>query len=138
MPESESTRVQLINVGDIEEQMGITGSGGVVKPLPQTYSEMAVVYMAYTAGIAGIAFTLIFFLEWMWMAHTSQPSIAIDPKSADLATLKQIVELNKSLSDLYTDRSIKLFDSFIGKALLPVLSTLLGFIIGSKVGKNKE
>ena len=35
-----------------------------------------------------------------------------------------------------TDRSIKIFDSFVGKAFLPVFTTLIGYIIGARSAKD--
>ena len=126
-----------VNVDEIDQEVGLAGSGGSVKPIPRTYSEMAVVYMAYVAGIAGIFFTLLFFMEWWWIAHSIKLPEVIDPKNPDIDHLQKTINLHKSLSDMYTDRSIKLFDSFVGKALIPVLSTLIGFIIGSKATKDR-
>jgi len=99
------------------------------------------------AGIVGaviVAVTLILLIEW-WR---SAPSIAlssnfltIDPKTgtpivADAAREKAFVENMKFLSDIAVDRSLKLFDDIVGRVLLPVFISILGYIFATKGGNT--
>lgn len=123
----------VVNLGDMEKNLGLTGTASSVRPPPPTYRELVVVQMASWVGIAIVALTLLLVSEWAWHSPTA-------PTSADLRgnadSAQKVVDNYKTLSDVATDRSVKIFDSFIGKAFLPVFTTLIGYIIGARSTKD--
>ena len=130
----------VVNFGDMERTTGLTGADGSVRPSPPTYREFVVVKLAIWVGIAIVALTLLLMVEWVWHAPplpTNADLKGTAPTLADNgAVARQLVDNYKTLSDVATDRSIKIFDSFVGKAFLPVFATLIGYIIGARSTKD--
>ncbi len=61
-----------------------------------------------------------------------QPSKALPPIPSNLADAKSFFDSYKALNDLAVDRTIKLFDTVVAKALLPLFTAILGYIFGSR------
>ena len=139
-PEDAAGSPDIVDLGDMERKLGLTGANSSVKPPPPTYRELVVVQMATWVGIAIIGLTVILIGEWVWHAPALPTSaelrgpVSNSPGTADVA--RQLVDNYKTLSDVATDRSIKIFDSFVGKAFLPVFTTLIGYIIGARSVKD--
>jgi hypothetical protein len=47
---------------------------------------------------------------------------------------KKLADNLKVLSDASIDRSLKLFDDIVGRVLLPVFTSILGYIFGTRAG----
>jgi hypothetical protein len=134
--------VPLVNLNDIERTLNIAGPGGAVRPPPPTYEVQAAVYLAWFFAVAIIVLTLIMIFDWMWHSPASLSNADLKGTATNLAenadVARKLIDSHKVLSDASTDRSVKLFDSFIGKALLPVFTTLIGYIIGSRRSGTAE
>ena len=129
-----------MDLNAIEQNLGATGPDSSVRPPPSTYREFVVVKLAIWVGIAMVALTFLLMVEWVWHAPTLPTSADLKGAAPTLAAnaevARTLVENYKTLSDVATDRSIKIFDSFIGKAFLPVFTTLIGYIIGARSAKD--
>ena len=132
--------VGVVNLGDMEKQLDQTGADSSVRPPPPTYREQVVVKLANWVGAAIVVLTLLLIFEGVW--HAPPLPTAADLKGGaptlldNAAAARQLVDNYKTLSDVAADRSIKVFDSFIGKAFLPVFTTLIGYIIGARSAKE--
>jgi hypothetical protein len=67
-----------------------------------------------------------------WMATAPWTGVPSDLASKKTDDAKALVENIKTMSDLSADRSIKLFDAVVSRALLPVFTAILGYIFGSR------
>ncbi len=130
----------VVDFGAIEKNLGLTGADSSVRPPPPTYRELVVVQMASWVGIAIVAMTLMLIAEWIWHSPPSPTSADLKGAATNLAdnaeNARKLVDNYKTLADVATDRSIKVFDSFVGKAFLPVFTTLIGYIIGARSTKD--
>jgi hypothetical protein len=54
------------------------------------------------------------------------------PQAGSAADQKTAIENYKALTDLIDERTEKFFDLFVTKALLPVFTTLIGFLLGRR------
>ena len=130
----------VVNFGDMEQTTGQTGADSVVRTTPPTYREQVVVRLTTWVGGAIVVLTLVLILEWVWHAPALPTSLELKGPASTLAdnadNARKLVDNYKALSDVAADRSIKIFDSFIGKAFLPVFTTLIGYIIGTRSGRD--
>jgi len=51
---------------------------------------------------------------------------------------RALIENYRALSDVATERATKLFDLIVVKALLPVFTAIVGYLLGSRAGAGKE
>jgi hypothetical protein len=96
--------------------------GNVTSP-PLTSREKVATWFAGIILTVIIGISLALF--WTW--YLPAPSVT-GASAADQATITQY----KALSDIVSDRAVKLFDLVITKALLPLFATLIGFILGKQ------
>jgi hypothetical protein len=88
------------------------------------------------AGCVGVLAALVIFAlvgKWMWSAPP-QPMI---PPGADAATVKAILDNYKALQQITLEPYTTLFDSIVVKVLLPVFTSILGYIFGSRVSSRE-
>jgi len=86
--------------------------------------------LALGVGLLISVVTLMLAAHWMVTA----PWTGVPPHFSEMNTAdeKALVENLKTISDLAADRSIKLFDAIVSRALLPVFTAILGYIFGSR------
>ena len=85
--------------------------------------NLALLLLVYLATVSGI-----FLVDYLVNAP-SPPDIASLDKTK-LADYQQ-------LSEIYTERTLKLFDQFVIKSFLPVFTAVLGYIFGTR-GVEKD
>lgn len=83
--------------------------------------------------LIGVVTILVVVQWWRSAPWTGVPPGFSDMKSADA---KAIAENLKILSDASVDRSLKLFDDIVGRVLLPVFTSILGYIFGTRGGDS--
>ena len=79
--------------------------------------------------------TLLIICQW-WI---SAPSTRIPAgfSALDPAKAKALAESIKSLGDESVDRSVRMFDATVGRVLLPVFTSLLGYLFGTREASQK-
>ena len=70
--------------------------------------------------------------KWFWYA----PSVPVIPPAADPATVKAILENYKTLQQTALEPFTTLFDSIVVKVLLPIFTSILGYIYGSRTNRE--
>lgn len=98
--------------------------------------QRAAFKLAVGAGLL-IAFVTLglglkFFLSAPWLGIPS----GLDSMSPERA--KAVVDNVKAMNDIAIDRVVKLFNAVVAQSLLPVFTTILGYIFGSRVGGNQK
>jgi hypothetical protein len=129
-----------IAVPDIEVGLGMAGPAGDVKPPPPSFAQKAGLQLAWSVGGLIAVCTILLLLEWSFHAPSTLSSDDLKGTAKTLAenfdNAKKMIDNQKVLSEIYTDRSIKFFDAIVGKALLPVFTTIIGYIIGTRAGRE--
>jgi hypothetical protein len=106
----------------------ILREGGAPQPVKaHSFIELTGAKLALAVGGLGGVVTLVLVVYWVYTA----PAVAIELKQGDPEKLRQMLELQKQLSDIHVESVIKIFDSVVVKCLLPLLTTILGYIFGS-------
>src|SRR5271165_2847276 len=107
----------------------ILHSAGADKPVTGgTWLQRTGVVLAAGVGALGATVTLVLIMKWILVA----PQLPTIPPGADAATPKAILDNYKSLQQIALDPYTTLFDSIVVKVLLPVFTSILGYIFGSQ------
>jgi hypothetical protein len=94
--------------------------GGVTSP-PLTSREKVATWFASIILAVIVIISAALFFAWYLPAP-----------SGSAATDKAAIDQYKALSDILSERAVKIFDLVITKALLPLFATLIGFILGKQ------
>jgi hypothetical protein len=89
--------------------------------------ERATYWLTMGLALAIVVITAYIMKDWLGQRPPDLTSNATPEQQ------KQLLESAKSLSDLQWERTSRFFDLVIAKALLPLLATLIGFLIGKRV-----
>ncbi|HWF09119.1 MAG TPA: hypothetical protein VG297_11690 [Bryobacteraceae bacterium] len=82
---------------------------------------------AYVGALAGIV-VIALVAKWMFYA----PALPTIPSDTDPAATKIILENYKTLQQATLEPFTSLFDSIVVKVLLPVFTSILGYIFGTR------
>ena len=97
---------------------------------PATWTQRAGMRLA--AGVGGLAtiVTLAILARWIWMSWCiSSPTITSSLKPEDVDTL---VKNYRALQDQAFQSASQMFEAVVVKALLPVFTSILGYIFGAR------
>ena len=86
--------------------------------------------LAIGVGVLITIITVALVGHWIFTAPAIGIPSELTGKTPDETT--KVIENMKAMSDLAADRSIKLFDTIVTKAFLPVFTAILGYIFGSR------
>jgi len=80
--------------------------------------------------------TILVVIQW-WR---SAPWTGVPPNFSNMEAdkAKALAENLKVLSDTSVDRSMKIFDDIVGRVLLPVFTSILGYIFGTRGGDSSN
>lgn len=87
------------------------------------------------AFVGGTAAIVILALVGKWVCYA--PAVPVIQPGADQATVKAMLDNFKALQQIALEPFTTLFDSVVVKVLLPVFTSILGYIFGSRA-KNNE
>ncbi len=86
--------------------------------------------------VGGVIAVVILMLVGKWVF--SSPKLPPIPSNADPATVKAMLENYKALQQITLDPLTALFDSVVVKVLLPVFTSILGYIFGTRDKRDDE
>ncbi len=79
-------------------------------------------------GTLAVLLTVLIVVRWMQISPAT-PGVSANTTAADTAS---IIKNYKDLSDIALDSATRMFDIFVVKALLPVFTTILGYVFGTR------
>lgn len=107
----------------------ILKSEGADKPVKQgTFLQRTGLVLA--AGVGILAACVIAVV--IWKIFASVPPAPIIPAGADPANVKMILENYKTLQQVKLEPYTTLLDSIVVKMLLPIFTSILGYIFGTR------
>jgi hypothetical protein len=113
----------------------ILSKEGASRPvIPYTFLQLVGVQLA--VGVGGLIAVVILALLGYWIF--SATSIGVASVSADPEKIRQLIELQKQARDAHFQQITLLFDSIVTKCLLPLFTTILGYIFGSQAAKQSR
>ena len=116
--------VEVVQPDQILRQAGMEGT-----PLKfGTFTQRAGLRLA--AGVGGLAVVVTLLIVYKWMAMVPVPpdlGVTLSKEQVGVVT-----DGYKALHEQAFDAASKLFDSIITKALLPVFTSILGYIFGAR------
>jgi hypothetical protein len=98
-----------------------------------TFLQRTGLILAGCVGTLAAIVMLSLICSWMWSA----PHIPAIPAGADPTTVKTVLENYKNLQQIVLEPYTTLFDSIVVKVLLPVFTSILGYIFGTR-SNSKE
>ena len=105
----------------------ILREGGVEKPVSEgTFLQRTGLHLAAWVGATGAAVILALVTKWVFYAPTTP---MIQP-GTDPAAAQVILDNFKTLQQTALEPFTSLFDSVVVKVLLPIFTTILGYIFG--------
>jgi hypothetical protein len=113
----------------------ILKAAGADKPVTEgTFLQRTGLILAGCVG--GVTAVVILALVSKWVF--SAPKLPVLQPSADQAATKAMLENYKTLQQIALEPLTTLFDSVVVKVLLPVFTSILGYIFGSRSRKNDD
>jgi hypothetical protein len=97
-----------------------------------TFLQRTGLILAAFVGATGAL--VIFALVAKWVFYAPGPPII--PPNTDQATAKTILDNYRTLQQIAVEPFTTLFDSIVVKVILPVFTSILGYIFGSKANKD--
>jgi hypothetical protein len=115
--------------------LDILQATGADKPVTEpTFLQRTGLILAGSVGGVSAVVTLLLVGRWVFYA----PPVPVLQPGADPATVKAMLENYKSLQQIALEPFTTLFDSIVVKVLLPVFTSILGYIFGSRAEKRSE
>jgi len=107
----------------------ILKSAGADKPVTGgTFLQRTGLILAAFVGATGAIVILALVGKWAFYA----PQIPTIPPQADQASVKAILDNYKTLQQIALEPFTTMFDSIVVKVILPVFTSILGYIFGSR------
>jgi len=120
---------QIVSASDILK------AAGADKPVTEgTFLQRTGLILAGCVGGITAVVTLALVGKWIFYA----PKLPVLQPSADPAAVKAMLENYKTLQQFALEPFTTLFDSIVVKVLLPVFTSILGYIFGSRSNKKDE
>jgi hypothetical protein len=113
----------------------ILKAAGADKPVTEgTFLQRTGLILAGCVG--GVAAVVILALVGKWIFYA--PTLPVPQAGADPAAVKAMLENYKTLQQIALEPFTTLFDSIVVKVLLPVFTSILGYIFGSRTNNKNE
>jgi|SRR5580700_4444146 hypothetical protein len=110
-------------------------AAGADKPVTEgTFLQRTGLILAGFVG--GVSAVVILALVGKWILYA--PKLPVLQPGADPAAVKAMLENYKTLQQIALEPFTTLFDSIVVKVLLPVFTSILGYIFGSRTDKKSE
>jgi hypothetical protein len=111
----------------------ILREAGADKPVIEgTFLQRTGLILAGCVGAVATFVILALVGKWTFYA----PTVPVIPPGTDQATIKTILDNYKTLQQIALDPFTSLFDSVVVKVLLPVFTSILGYIFGSRTNEK--
>jgi hypothetical protein len=108
-------------------------AGGAERPVKEgTFLQRTGLVLATSVGALASVVTLVLVLAWIVYA----PRVPVIPNDLDAEKAKAVIENYKQLQQASMQPLLNVFDSVVVKVLLPVFTSILGYIFGSQHAKN--
>jgi len=120
---------QIVSASDILK------AAGADKPVTEgTFLQRTGLILAGCVG--GVAAVVILALVGKWVFYA--PKLPVLQPGADPTAVKAMLENYKTLQQIALEPLTTLFDSIVVKVLLPVFTSILGYIFGSRSDRKSE
>jgi hypothetical protein len=112
----------------------ILRSAGAEKPITGgTFLQRTGLILAGCVGATGAIVTFALVGKWVFCA----PAAPVIQPGTDQATVKALLDNYRTLQQIALEPLTGLFDSIVVKVLLPVFTSILGYIFGSRANKTE-
>ena len=120
---------QIVSASDILK------AAGADKPVTKgTFLQRTGLVLAASVGATGAIVTLALVVKWVCYA----PALPVIQPGADVATTKAALDNFKTLQQVALEPLTTLFDSIVVTVILPVFTSILGYIFGSKANEKES
>jgi hypothetical protein len=110
-------------------------AAGAEHPVTEgTFLQKTGLLLAASVGTLATIVTVALVIKWIFYA----PAIPVIPADLDHEKARVLIENYKQLQQVTLEPFTTLFDSIVVKVLLPVFTSILGYIFGSQISKQSE
>jgi hypothetical protein len=120
---------EVIRADQVLKDTGLEAKSGVKMG---SWEQQSGLKLAWAVGALAAIVTIILVFQW-WFSGPPIPKIAASLTPDQAQYLKDY----KVLADDALDRTVRAFDTFVGRPLIPVFTTLIGYVIGNR-GRGKR
>ncbi len=107
----------------------VLNAAGAGEPVTEgTFLQRTGLLLAACVGTLATVVTILLVAKWMYSA----PSMPVIASGTDPNATKAILDNYKTIQQLTLEPYTTLFDSIVVKVLLPVFTSILGYIFGSQ------
>jgi len=99
-----------------------------------TFLQRSGLALAASVGTLATVVTLALIIKWICYA----PAIPVIAGDMDREKARLVIENYKQLQQIVLEPFTTLFDSIVVKVLLPIFTSILGYIFGSQSGKQTK
>lgn len=108
-------------------------AGGAEQPVKEgTFLQRTGLVLATCVGALASVVILVLLIAWI----VYLPKLPVVPNDLDAEKAKAIIENYRQLQQAAVQPLLSVFDSIVVKVLLPVFTSILGYIFGSQHAKN--
>lgn len=108
-------------------------AGGAEHPVKEgTFLQRTGLLLAASVGAIACLVILALVIKWTWYA----PTIPTIPPDMDREKARILIENYRQLQQATLEPFTSLFDSIVVKVLLPVFTSILGYIFGSRSDRS--
>jgi hypothetical protein len=125
--------LKIVKVSELSRTEGDSGQEIKLKDLTPT--QKAGLQLALYVGAMIALVILGVFIEW-YRHVPNLPQLVSQGQATDAAQAEATIKNYQSLYQLASEQSTRLFDLIVVKALLPVFTTILGYIFGSRAASE--
>jgi hypothetical protein len=112
----------------------ILKSSGAEQPVSEgTFLQRTGLQLAGCVGAIASIVIVTLLIKWV----RNSPPVPVIPASGDPTVTKAILDNYKLLQQIVLEPYTTLFDSIVVKVLLPIFTSILGYIFGSRTSKNE-
>ena len=120
------THPEEVTAAQILEKVGKVGPG--------TWTQERGLHLAIGVGVVAFIIVLVILVNWVLM----RPSVPNLSPTLTAEQAQSAVNNYKALSVEARDTAVQLFDAFVIRALLPVFTSILGFIFGVQTTADRK
>lgn len=126
---------EVVDIEKVAEEEGI--QEGTVKGYLSPTQRVAY-RLAVCVGI--LIFLIVVFLAIVWFSSVPSMKLSEVPEldTEDIGKIKDMISNYTTIYDTVSKRVIELFDAIVVRVLLPVFTSLLGYIFGTQVVEREE
>ena len=134
--------IETVNLGDVDREVGtklLDKANPIFRIQNATYQEIV-----FWLGLAVLGIILLIILGlgvYLFSRMPKTPVSNIDPANlttAQVDAVSKTIDHYSKLTDVVVSSAKEIFDSFVARTLVPILTTIIGYILGTQYKQDSK